>query len=69
MTLFEIRTGWQGESYQRAYAWAVNEDDAVVAFKAKYPEREVRAVSQLFDSQDDPFVTELSDSGFEVNLD
>ena len=63
MSLWEIDTGFTGESYCRAYAWASSEAEAVDLFKTKHPLAEARTVRRLFGASDEPFVTLISDSG------
>ncbi len=70
--LFEITTGWHGESYERCYAWAANEAAARDMFydhlvhKSGNPpdERSIQEVTLLFSGDDKPFITELADYGF-----
>jgi len=67
--LFCIGTGRFGESYERSYVWiesgAKEVERAVEAFKAKYPDTKANSVQRLFDSDCQPFVSALSDSGFD----
>jgi hypothetical protein len=66
MNLYEITTGWTGESYERCYVWAPDEHVACELFAEKYPEKASRAqVKHLLCDGDESFVTDLSDSGFE----
>ena len=75
MILFEIETGYVGESYERCYAWAVNELDARAMFAHAQEEktgepgtpkgpRTIRAIKALFPNDMCQFITDLSDSGF-----
>ncbi len=63
-TLFEISTGECGEAFIRAYAWAETEEGARALFAAAHPDRRIEDVNEILDSRDEPFVTEISDSGF-----
>lgn len=71
MSLYEITTGMHGESYVRAYAWAESSGQASQLFRAAYPSKEAYPnkcafkVQRLFDHDAMPFVTKLSDSGWE----
>ena len=80
MKLFEVYSGWTGETYERAYVWAQNEDEAkrlsrtqyTAQFKGGYRDREDGPVEaqelrlqMLFDSEDEgPFCTSFSGSGW-----
>jgi hypothetical protein len=73
MKLFEITTGWMGMSYERCYAWAETEAQALkmfndmVAGEPKYANRADRIeVLELFDATAAPFITVLSSEGFEL---
>ncbi len=68
MILFEIRTGWTGESYERCYVWAVDEEEAREEFESVHGEFTSRhKIQQLFDGDDRlPFVTNLSTEGWET---
>jgi hypothetical protein len=72
MILFEITTDRIGESYERAYAWASCEGEARALFWAKHtfpPWRTINiTVQPLFSSEEKPFCTDLSDSGFEMRV-
>lgn len=65
MKLYEIETRKVGESYVRCYVWAPSIDDAHVMFREKYPHEAIVFTQVIFRSSDDPFITELSDSGFQ----
>ncbi len=66
MTLYEALTGWMGESHERCYIWAWDEEAARKLFAATYPHRELRELKILLGSQDDqPMITKLSDCGWE----
>lgn len=64
MILFQIFTGAIGNSSVCAYAWAATQERALEEFYAKNPkyskDRSI-AVVKLFDSDDSPFATKLSD--------
>lgn len=65
MTLFEITTGWIGESYERAYVWAESEEYARSLFEAVHsPKRSIAHCEAKLSSSDEGFITELSDCGF-----
>jgi hypothetical protein len=67
MYLFEIQTGWIGESYERCYVWAESTDQARHVFNLSYgPAREAKKIDCLFHKDDPPFITRLSGSGFTV---
>jgi hypothetical protein len=69
--LFCIETGFTGESYERAYVWTEGTDlpeaidQAREMFQERHPNRVVVNIEQLLTSDDEPFVTELSDCGFD----
>ena len=68
MNLYEITTGWTGESYERCYVWAPDEHIACELFHEKYGDTRdsVRtSVKFLFSADAEPFVTELSTEGWE----
>lgn len=65
ITLYEIQTGWIGEAYERAYVWAESEQQARELFEATEPEHPARHVIPLFQADAKPFITKLSDSGWE----
>lgn len=66
MYLFVILTGRMGESYERCYVWSESKDVAYDMFKERYGGN-VSAIDirMLFSSEALPFVTGLSDSGFD----
>ena len=68
-SLFCIGTGRFVESYERSYVWiesgAKELERAVEAFKAKHPGAKANSVQRVFDSDCKPFVSALSDSGFD----
>lgn len=66
MYLYELKTGFIGESYERCYAWAKDAAEAKSLFSARYPEKPVPSVEPLFSSDCGPFLTELSDDGWDV---
>ena len=66
--LFEINTNSLGESYVRAYVWAENEDLAVLMFRRKHPELQFVSLRALFAADSPTFITNASDSGFELEL-
>jgi hypothetical protein len=66
VNLYEITTGWCGESYERCYVWAPDEHTAATLFTEKYPDKAIRGeLRHLMTWDDEPFVTDLSDSGWE----
>ncbi len=65
MTLFEITTGKCGESYVRCYVWDVDEQAARKLFDEQFPDATLAPIKALFQSTDGPFITTLSDCGFE----
>ena len=64
MTLFEIRTGYIGESYERAYVWCENVDEARVMYDMKHKGRPFMEIEELFSADSVRFVTKLSSDGF-----
>ncbi len=66
LKLFELTTHAVGESYIRSYAWCSEEKQALSEFRERFPKYSVMQVSELFSSQDGEFITEPSDSGFEI---
>lgn len=66
LRLFEITTHSVGESYVRSYAWCSDEKQALQEFRQRFQDHSVMQVSELFASQDGEFITEPSDSGFEI---
>ena len=68
MRLFEILTGWMGESFVRAYAWAPNEDTARRLFdeRNQNPKYKIKEIRLLLDSATPAFCTKASDSGWEA---
>jgi hypothetical protein len=65
MSLYEIQTGYVGESFVRCYIWTYSEPEALIMFKTKYSDQKVKQIKRLFSAGAEPFVTDLSDSGFE----
>ena len=65
MTLFEIVTDRIGESYCRVYCWAESREQARLMFRDKYPAESIRCIETLFSDHYKPFVSKLSDCGFE----
>jgi len=73
--LYVITTGYTGESYERCYVWADNEESARKLFDEQFgvggkglgsmAARRVAAVERLFSMDDSEFITKLSDSGFD----
>ena len=68
-TLYEITTGWTGESYERCYAWASDEAEAERLYldKAVSCHRPIFRITKLFSAEDKSFVTNLSDCGWETD--
>ena len=67
MILFEIETGECGFAYVRCYVWATNEENAREHFQAKYGDKhKINLITALMASTDGPFITELSDEGWEA---
>ena len=72
MTLFEIRTGWTGESYERMYVWDVDEDEARSRAqqyldstnKPSRGRREIVSIESILGEGTFPCLFELSDTGF-----
>lgn len=78
--LFEITTGYMGEGYERCYVWAGDEESARQMFQQAYgtddgyrvanlnppKPREIVEIKKLFSSDDEDFVSEMSDSGIVV---
>jgi hypothetical protein len=64
MILFEILNMDVGDSYVRCYAWAHNQDEATRMAEEKGVD--VQQIIKLFESDSQPFVTELSDVGWEM---
>ena len=65
-SLWLILNGRKGESYVRAYVWcSTEEEEARRLFSEKYPDSDIKQITRLFGASDEPFVTELSDSGFD----
>ncbi len=74
MGLYEIWSGWTGEAFERVYAWASCETEAIAMamekFKLAHPRREIKAQARLkFTDNSPPFCSEVSDSGFELSDD
>jgi len=65
MNLYEIKTGYVGESYERCYVWADSEERAKQLFK-ETSLADIRSFKILLTSDQQEFVTILSDSGWEV---
>lgn len=63
MILFEILTGYTGESYERCYAWAETRERAIEMFREKHPNREAKIVQTILESKEGEFITCLDDSG------
>ena len=64
MSLFEITTGYMGESFERCYVWAESKERAIEMFRAKFPNREPKLCDRLLSFDDAEFITKLDDSGF-----
>ncbi len=64
MKLFEIRTDYTGESYERCYVWAPGEILAREAFGKLHVDRKIETCEQILTSENGPFITGLSNSGF-----
>jgi len=65
MTLYEIRTRYYGESYERCYIWAASKERAIELFRERYPHREPSEVHLLLHQSNPEFITLLDDAGFE----
>lgn len=65
MNLYEITTGRCGESYERCYVWAEDEEEARIVFVLVHG-RDHRCVKVelLFSSSMPAFCTGISDNGF-----
>lgn len=69
MNLYEIRTGRMGESYERAYAWAADDTEAVRLFKEKNPLISAWRLDLkllLEGRHVEGFSTQVSDEGWEM---
>ena len=66
MFLYEITTNVIGESYERCYIWAPTESKAIEMFKERHPDIKIRARRCILSSKEAPFMTELSDTGWEI---
>ncbi len=65
MNLYEVQTGWVGESYERCYVWATDEDEARSLFATKFPQKKADVVQHLLCGDNPaPFITDLSDCGW-----
>ena len=66
MTLFEIRTGWTGESYERMYVWEVDEDEARSRAQQYLDStnRKIVSIESILGEGTFPCLFELSDTGF-----
>lgn len=71
MNLYEIQTGWYGESYVRAYAWAESEEQARELFEAKHRgtkyEKSIDRIVLLMKSEAKPFCTQANDCGWDAD--
>lgn len=69
MNLYEITTGFEGDAYERCYAWATSEEEAKRLFHTanpnRNPPRKIDTLTLLFSADSGPFVTDLSTSGWE----
>ena len=79
MKLYEVTNGYCGNSYIRCYVWAETETNAREAATLQYKKAYQKALGKtnedawpdleleyLFDDQSEPFVTEISDDGWEI---
>ncbi len=66
MNLYEmLDPGSSGESYFRCYCWAESEEIAREMWRKEFGGRKIERLITLFASTDAPFITEMSDCGFE----
>lgn len=65
MKLFEITTSHWGNSYERAYVWAKDEQRARDLFSKEHKDRKAHDVRELLDCDDNELVTKLSTDGWE----
>ena len=67
-SLYEITTGRLGESYERAYVWAVTELYALSLFHAKYPDYKTSQLrcTFLFSADAEPFCSKISDCDLDM---
>lgn len=65
MNLYEITTGRCGESYERCYVWAEDEESARMIFAVVHGrDHRCDGVNLLFRSESSAFCTGISDNGF-----
>lgn len=78
-SLFEIETGYIGESYERCHIWADSAEQAARIFDRVYGDdgtrvatlnpslpRKIHSLKLLFSADSPEFITVLSDSGFDL---
>lgn len=65
MKLFEITTSHWGNSYERAYVWAKDEQRARDLFARENKDRKAHDVRELLDCDDNEMITKLSSDGWE----
>lgn len=67
MNLYEIRTGMEGDSYERAYAWAESMGEALQKFEDSNPDpsRAAASIRVLMKETNAAFCTKISDNGWE----
>jgi hypothetical protein len=75
MNLYELTTGYIGESYERSYAWAESEEHARQLFDAmqqsmadRFKPCKCESCTLLFSAKEKAFVTKPSDSGWHYGL-
>ncbi len=66
MMLFEIVTGFSDQSYERAYCWARDEEEAAALAKEKFPPERHASLRAflLFRGDDAPFCSDPDDQGW-----
>lgn len=65
MKLFEITTSHWGNSYERTYVWAKDEQRARDLFAREHKDRKAHDVRVLLSNEDLELVTKLSSDGWE----
>lgn len=70
MTLYEATNGGIGESYLRCYVWSIDRETAVQLATVKFNECDERkhtiVLKELMYDHSIGFVTDVSDSGWEM---
>ena len=69
MQLYEATNGYIGESYVRLYVWAKSQERATELAREKFKNGKDQIVLELlFSSDTSEFCTDVSDNGWERNL-